>query len=371
MRGRALLTSIPKCGKNLVRSYFDALGLRRTTDDTDLAITAGYTQARWLAATRGRTDGLDAYLQQGRPAYERLLRSFASLPDGRFLHGHVAFDAELCAAARAARLPIVFLYRDPRACLASLAHFLVDWGEPADLLPRLARRDVPTALQMLLESDGTTTWLEDVYASYEGWRDAPGVLMLRYEDLVGPRGGGSEERQVATLVALARHIGWQGEPGALFAATAQAFNPRVTTFRRGTVGGWRADLTGRLDAEQWAALERLGQRWGFPAGVDAPAPSLEQAALVALVKRLEAAHAALLEQVEALASEQAAQRAEIERLQRRVAELSSRRAIRAADGLGRIVRAVCGTEWPVPEPAVRALPSPGAAPVHAWPVGAH
>src|SRR5688572_12776703 len=101
MRGRALLTSIPKCGKNLVRSYFDALGLRRTTDDTDLAITAGYTQARWLAATRGRTDGLDAYLQQGRPAYERLLRSFASLPDGRFLHGHVAFDAELCAAARA------------------------------------------------------------------------------------------------------------------------------------------------------------------------------------------------------------------------------------------------------------------------------
>src|SRR5690349_19645502 len=117
MRGRALFTSIPKCGKNLVRSYFDALGLLRKKDDADVAITAGHVQARWQADARrcasAVSDELDAYVQHTRPAYDRLLTSFTGLADGRFIHGHLAYDAELHAAAQAARLPIVFLYRDP------------------------------------------------------------------------------------------------------------------------------------------------------------------------------------------------------------------------------------------------------------------
>lgn len=118
-----------------------------------------------------------------------------------------------------------------------MAHFLVERGEPADLLPRLPQRDVPSALRFLLAGDAETLPLDQLLTPYAGWLTAEGALSIRFEDLVGPRGGGSVERQTLALTTLAHHIGWRGAASRLLSAIDRTFNPAAGTFRRGRIDG--------------------------------------------------------------------------------------------------------------------------------------
>src|SRR4029079_12113937 len=45
------------------------------------------------------------------------------------------------------------------------------------------------------------------------WLSTPGVLVVRFEDLVGAAGGGSRERQDAAVEAVGRHVGRAPRPG--------------------------------------------------------------------------------------------------------------------------------------------------------------
>lgn len=296
MACRVLVTTVPKCGKNLLMTFLSSLKLERVFRDSDTVDLASHLQARWLLRDRAdrhaRAD-LEAFLSGTAPAFERGLAALVSLPDDSFVQGHFAYDPELHQRARAAGLTIVFLYRDPRACLASMAHFLVERGEPESWVPRLARQDLPSALRLLLSGDEVVAPFEDVYAPYEGWRGAEGVVRLRFEDVVGPRGHGSLVRQIAGLTGLADEMGWQGSPWKLLEAVDRAFHPGVGTFRRGTIDGWREDLADLTETEGRRSLEALAHRWGYP--VDGPTVepmSLNQvdAVLASVLGRLRCEH---------------------------------------------------------------------------------
>src|SRR5205085_10896012 len=47
---------------------------------------------------------------------------------------------------------------------------------------------------------------------YTAWLDDPSVLVVRFEDLIGPTGGGDETRQKDTVAAVARHVGRELAP---------------------------------------------------------------------------------------------------------------------------------------------------------------
>ena len=146
---RVLLTTIPKCGKNVLVSFLSSLGLDRRQGGTDVFEAATHIQARWyLRGLPGDPADHDpqGYLSRTAPAFERVLDNLSAMPDRSYLHGHFVFNAELHRRAQAAGVSVVFLYRDPRASLASLAHFLLDKGEPASLARRRTAAFRPTWL---------------------------------------------------------------------------------------------------------------------------------------------------------------------------------------------------------------------------------
>lgn len=224
-----------------------------------------HAYASWLGATleRGRDPSVQSLVAETTPAFERALASLESLEDGAYLHGHLAFDERLYAAARSAGIPIVFVYRDPRACLASLAHFMVERGQPEEFVSRLARRDVESAVRLLMQGDEAVVPFESFFAPYERWRNAEGVLALRFEDLIGPRGGGSRMRQYTAISAIAHHVGRREMPWRLLDVAGKTFNPRAGTFRRGTIDGWRQDLAGHLLPVDGVTLQAMAAQWGY------------------------------------------------------------------------------------------------------------
>jgi len=69
----------------------------------------------------------------------------------------------------------------------------------------------------------------------------PGVLNVRFEDLVGSKGGGSEERQLKTIEHIMNYLGIDGVDSQQIARNA--FDEKSPTFRKGTIGGYKEVLS--------------------------------------------------------------------------------------------------------------------------------
>lgn len=74
------------------------------------------------------------------------------------------------------------------------------------------------------------------------WMADPSILVCRFEDLVGPEGGGSTYSQVCTLLRIASHIGVNCSVEEAETLARQLFG-RGWTFRAGQIGEWRRCYT--------------------------------------------------------------------------------------------------------------------------------
>ncbi len=83
------------------------------------------------------------------------------------------------------------------------------------------------------------------FSRWLGWLDDPDTLVVRFEDLVGNRGGGSDEARIQSIIAIANHLDLELKPDDI----ARRFSPEALaptsslTFRKGTIGGWREDFS--------------------------------------------------------------------------------------------------------------------------------
>jgi hypothetical protein len=97
--------------------------------------------------------------------------------------------------------------------------------------------------------------------------DTP-VLLLRFEDLVGPAGGGDADRQRTALVDLYAHLGLDVDAAWIDQLQERVFSDRSPTFRRGAIGGWREvfdeETAAVFDEEAGHLLVRLGYRRADP-----------------------------------------------------------------------------------------------------------
>jgi hypothetical protein len=74
---------------------------------------------------------------------------------------------------------------------------------------------------------------------YAPWLSQPNVVTCRFEDLIGPSGGGSAAAQVRTLVTIGEHIGCSLSPAEAERLAERIWSPNAATFRAGKIGQWR------------------------------------------------------------------------------------------------------------------------------------
>ncbi|MEV0224783.1 hypothetical protein [Streptomyces sp. NPDC050704] len=163
--------------------------------------------------------------------------------------------------------PLVFNYRDPRDTIVSMINFL-EGRTPAGY-GNFYEFDV---FHKILKSLGS--WEEKIdYAlrdpSFLG-RDQferslwllrhPDVCNVRYEDLVGPKGGGSREQQVETLGRLLTHIRSDEDPEHL---VDKIYNQDSWSFFKGRSGAWREYFTQRNSARFDEQFGDLLEQYGY------------------------------------------------------------------------------------------------------------
>jgi hypothetical protein len=256
---RVVANSMPKAGTHLLMAVLDGLPQMRFSGLHGDLSTLGW----------GERTGADGAVELD---WTRVTRTLGRLRTGQYMTAHLPHSDRLAAALAGAGARSLVIVRDPRDVAVSETFYvcalarhpqhrrytrLATFGERLMLTITGAEGD---------EQGPPVPSIATRIGRYERWLDAPGVLVTRFEQLVGSRGGGSDEAQLAELRRIAEHVRRPLADAELERTARSIWSPTAATFRRSTIGDWR----NHFGDEHLAAFERMAgeamRRIGYPLG---------------------------------------------------------------------------------------------------------
>ena len=263
---KVFLNSLPKAGTNLLARALELLGYAQTgTMDASLVLSSSFeSKVRRLLSwslRQGCLVGIDMPVEVSSAFVDRVLRGAS---ENCFVAGHVGYTADLLERVKRMDFAPVVMLRDPRAVLSSFVHYVSE-NSDHPLHPDFSRMSMEDryryGLQGCLLKKVTLQPLVIRCRALQPWVDDPAVLCLRFEDLVGPRGGGDESAQKEALVNLAGFLG--GDIGVVDSLADQVFGPGRHTFRKGKVDAWRDEIPASVLDEVDGAIAPILRDWGY------------------------------------------------------------------------------------------------------------
>jgi len=174
-----------------------------------------------------------------------------SIPPGQYIQGHLPWSEALVPMLTGLNYRHLVIIRDPRAVIASFIPFVLN-AYQTDMGPHFLEQDFKSmSFRQQLEFVLTGGYapkagvevrpFTEVFRAVLAWRNQPGCLFLRFEELVGPQGGGSLEQQVAVVRNIAAHLQVPFDEQ-IAARIKEIYNPAARTFRIGKIDGWKQTI---------------------------------------------------------------------------------------------------------------------------------
>ena len=170
---------------------------------------------------------------------------------GCFMPAHVFYTEQRDQILSDLGFRIVLIIRDPRDIVVSHYHY-VTYGSRRHQLRDYYRTLPDDQARLMMSITGIqrpqsdpTIRLRDInsrYRSFLSWENH-GACVVRFENMVGPRGGGSYETQRQEVHKIARHLGIRLEEKDVQHIASNLFHRTSTTFRKGMIGDWKKHLT--------------------------------------------------------------------------------------------------------------------------------
>jgi hypothetical protein len=246
---RVLAISVPKAGTHLLARCLEAF--------PDLRCY--HRGVRWLPLERHGPAGAAR-------------RAFGGMGGGTFASTHVPWSPELEQAFEGMGLRSLLLVRDPRDVIVSFVMFALARRRHPQHRLFASLPDAQARLRLAIAGSpehGEPPRVLERFQRFLPWAEH-GARLVRFENLVGPRGGGSEAAQLAEIAGIEEHLGLGLTSAAVKAVAREAFHPGAVTFRKGVIGDWRNHFAPEHEAlfEELAGplLDQLGYEHGRPAG---------------------------------------------------------------------------------------------------------
>jgi sulfotransferase family protein len=157
---------------------------------------------------------------------------------GQVAVSHLMFKPARVRALEKQGARCIFLVRDPRDMVVSrVFHIAKDVKHPLHEQFR-SETDLGKLVRWAIEGDEDLRSLRKMLEDFAGWLDS-GALVVRFEELIGPAGGGDEIRQALALRRVFEHVGVEVTEDQLASIRSGVFSNRSPTFRRGEIGDYR------------------------------------------------------------------------------------------------------------------------------------
>ena len=192
--------------------------------------------------------------------WARLASDLRTVRNGQYATGHFPYDSRLVTMLSELEFASLVCLRDPRDIAVSAIGYVMTMPDH-DLHRRFTEGygtfdDRLLATIVGFDEDELGRGQEDIgtrIGRYLAWAEEPAVLVIRFEDLVGPSGGGSTRAQRDVVARVADHVSRPLRGSELDRVCAQVWSRTSSTFAAGRTGGWRE----RFTAEHIAAFKRV------------------------------------------------------------------------------------------------------------------
>ena len=105
--------------------------------------------------------------------------------------------------------------------------------------------------------------IKRLYGFYYKWLQDPSCFSLKFEDIIGPKGGGSEKKQLQVIRELMRFTGTPKGRLNPREVAAALYDENSSTFRKGQIDSWRNDFTPELHELFMKESGELLKQWGY------------------------------------------------------------------------------------------------------------
>lgn len=249
---KLIINSLPKAGTHLLVKLLESMGYQYS--GTNFSSSTIYGRYEWpkfllrgvMAGWPGIEVGLDIAAVARR---SWIVNSLAKVDEKQFCGGHLPYSDCMYALLQQAGLRTLHILRDPRDVLVSWAHYVpqTSWhyGHPG-----LDGLELEQRIRKILygyHSGGfDIESFSQVLSRSMGWINCQNALVVRFEDLVGSRGGGDDTAQANTIKNIATFAGVESVDADKLAASLFG---GTKVFRKGQIGGWREELSQELADE--------------------------------------------------------------------------------------------------------------------------
>lgn len=234
---RVFINSLPKSGTHLVTAILE---LRNELNHSYLHIPTS-------AVNKSIQD------QNFELNSSRMTGYLRSVRKGQFFSSHLPYDQKVIRLLDDSDINIINIIRDPRDILISRLHYVKGlkrhrlhdyiYNQCADDKERMERFIFgPKDGEQVA---GLVPYIITLQR-FKGWMNDPSVLTLKYEDLVGERGGGTRSAQINAYQKLFDHIGLPLDKSGFDELSKATGQTRTPTLRKGVIGGWKNQLDSDL-----------------------------------------------------------------------------------------------------------------------------
>lgn len=241
---RVLCVTIPKAGTHLLER---ALCLHPVLYRKALPTVNGKNIGQWgdLSALLGR------------------------LSSGQIIMSHLHFTNERLKSIRDHDVKTIFLIRDPRDIVVSESYYVLrKTDHPNHAI--YAQQDTFSdciSLSIRGHEDPRVLSIGEILRLFEGWLYSD-VLVVRFEDLIGPQGNGRRDKQHQVLRSIFEYLGFTVDSGTVKTLALKTFSNKSPTFNNGKGGRWRKYFTPEITEQFKETVGDALVRYGYESDSD-------------------------------------------------------------------------------------------------------
>lgn len=246
---KIVINSLPKAGSHLLCKLLDLLGYEFSgTNFSSSTIYGRYVTPKFLLrgvlfGQPGVEVGLDI-AACARVSW--VIKSLNNIQDGHYAGGHLPYSDCMLNLFNTQGAKAIHILRDPRDVLLSWAHYVpkTDWHYGRlGLEGHSLEESVRKILQGYQSGSFRIESFHNILRRSNGWLKQGGVLTVRFEELVGPKGGGNAELQIDAISRIASFVD-AGEVN--LAKVCDGLFGGTKVFRKGTIGSWKDEFSASL-----------------------------------------------------------------------------------------------------------------------------